>query len=116
MNRAPLESRRILTIIIKRQGAATALFVSGEQANKIVVEDGTGNLFGYADFVESLGLCFKDGVVPSAREKGGVRSKEQTLRPNNIQNALKDSAKIEMALFVTHPAIAARSIQIYVRA
>src|ERR1700722_6113336 len=116
MKRAPLEGRRILTIMIKRQGAATLLIVSGEQTNQIVVEDGTGNLFGYADFVERLGLRFKDGVVQSAREEGRVRSKEQTLRPNDIQNALKDGTEIEVAFFVSNPAIAARSIQVYVRA
>src|SRR5580658_581349 len=115
MKRAPLKGRRILTTM-KQKGAAALYFVSRKQADQIVIEDQPRHFLRHADFVESLRLHLKNGRVPPAREERRVGSEQQSLRPGDIQRAPEHGAQIQMGLFVSHPAIAARSIQVYVRA
>ena len=74
------------------------------------------NLFGDADLVERLALRFEDARVPTARKIRGIAAEQQPLRAGDIEGAPEYDAQVEMRLFVTHPAIAARSIQVYVRA
>ena len=116
MKRAPLEGRRILTTIIKQTGVETVYFISRKQADQIVVQDLPRGLFVHANFIESFGLSFENRGVPSAREEGRIGAEEQALRAHYVEGAPEHVAEIEMSFFVSHPAIATRSIQVYVRA
>src|SRR5580658_9403334 len=101
---------------VARPGPSSHENRSGKKLGQVILKNETGDFIGYADLIQRFALLFEDVRVPSTRKIRRIGAKEQALGAGDIQSAAEYGAKIQVRFFIAHPAIAARSIQIYVRA